>query len=104
VELLQDLRKELVAADEVDEMRKGSGETQKIDDGIHSHAYVLGRGPEYWQQVRSYALEDALLSPKEVGIVDVDCRMPYKLPSERQSDVLVAVEKRVIQESFCVPA
>jgi hypothetical protein len=99
-----DLQKELVEADEVDEKKKGAEKTQKIDDGIHSQTYVLGRGAEYWKQVRAYGLENALLSPKEIGITDVACQIPYKLPSEKQSDIILAVEKRVIEEGFFVPA
>jgi hypothetical protein len=104
VGLMADVRKELVGADEIDEKRRGAEKTQKIDDGIHSQTYVLGRGAEYWRQVRDYALESALLSPKENGIIGIACQIPYKLPSERQSDLLLSIEKRVIEEGFYVPA
>jgi hypothetical protein len=102
VPLRQDLEGELLDAEEIVEKKKGAERTQKIDNGIFSQQSVLMKGAEYWKQVAAYGLDRACLSPKEMGIIAIACQIPSKLPSEKQSDVVLQIEKKVIEEGFFV--
>lgn len=98
----QDLEAELVDAEEVSEKKKGAERIQKIDDGILSQQYVLMKGAEYWKQIAAYGLERACLSPKEMSIITIACQIPSKLPTDKQADVILGIQKKVIEEGFFV--
>ena len=102
IPIRQDLEGELLDAEEVSDKKKGAERIQKIDDGIMSQQYVLAKGAEYWKRVAEYGLDRACLSPKEMSIIAIACQIPSKLPTERQSDVVLQIEKRVIEEGFFV--
>ena len=44
-----------------------------------------------------------LLTPKEIGILEVAAQMPKKLPIESQSRILLEILKRSQVEGFAVP-
>ena len=102
VPMRQDLRSELLDAEDVGETRKVAEKTQRIDNGIFSQQYVLNKGAEYWKQVAAYGIDKKCLSEKEMGILAIACQMPSKVPSDKQSDVLLQVEKKVIAEGYFV--
>ncbi len=98
--LSQDLIAELLAVEEVAERGKNAEKIQVIDNGIFSQKYVLEKGAEYWKQVAQYGLNGKILSPKEMEIVGIACKIPNKIPSEKQSQIIIEVEKRVKREGF----
>ncbi len=106
--LIQDLsiplKKELVAelldSDEMTELQKDAEKIQKIDNGIITQQYVLEKGAAYWKQIAEYGLKSKILSPKEMGIIEIACEIPKKIPTEKQSEVLIQIEKKVEKEGF----
>ena len=68
--------------------------------GIHAQTYVVERGAEHWSKLRDWNNAERKLSPKEMGVLNVACSIPRKIPSEKQSDILIAAEKRAIEEGF----
>jgi hypothetical protein len=74
--------------------------TQKIDNGIEAQRVVLAiTGPE-WAELGAYLTSKRLLTPKEQGIVAVAAQIPVKLPSEKQSQVLIEIMKKAQLEGF----
>jgi hypothetical protein len=82
-------------------LRDGS-RSQAIEDSVHSLTYVVEKGSNYWSQLREWNNSNRKLTPKEMGILDVACEMPRKIPSEKQTDILVSAEKRAIENGFFV--
>lgn len=93
----------LLDAEAVSEKKRSAQKTQRIDDGIFSQQAVLNKGAEYWKQVAAFGLERACLSPKEMSIMSLACQIPSKLPSEKQCDVVLEVERKIIEEGFFFP-
>jgi len=86
---------EKVAEREVD-----SGRNQSIQDSIHAQTYVLEKGASHWELLREWNRINKKLSPKEIGILDTACSIPRKFPSEKQAPILMAAEKRAIENGF----
>lgn len=102
IDISKDLLAELLDTDEVVERAKSAEKVQAIDNGIVSQAYVLEKGSGYWKQVAQYGLKGKHLSPKEMGIIRVACEIPVRIPSEKQSRVIVEIEKKLKDIGFFV--
>ncbi|MBK8990093.1 MAG: AIPR family protein [Chloroflexi bacterium] len=102
VTLNQDLIIELLDVQEVLDRAKDAEKTQTIDNGIFSQKYVIEKGADYWKQVAQYGLKGKHLSPMEMEIIQIACKIPNKIPSEKQSQVIIKIENKVIAEGFFV--
>jgi hypothetical protein len=85
--------------DAVDD-KKDAEKKQIVDNGIIVQKNALEKGAEYWKQIASYGMKHSLLSSKEMGILEIACEIPLKIPSEKQSEVLLQIEKKVKNEGF----
>jgi hypothetical protein len=81
-------------------VEREAGKKQAVLSGIEAQTYVVTRGARHWAALRNWNEINRKLSPKEMGILDVACAMPRKLPTEQQVLVLIAAEKRAIGEGF----
>lgn len=77
---------------------------QTIKDGIGIQTYVVQQGSAHWQLLREWNEKERRLTEKEMGVLEVACAMPRRLPSEAQCAVLVAAEKRAVIDGFHNPA
>ncbi len=100
IPLSEEVTKQLLDRDEHLSMEKSAEQLQKMDNGIMSQAAIVDKGAEYWKKIAQFGLNGKFLTPKEMSIVEIACAIPYKLPSEKQSSVLLDVEKRLIEEGF----
>lgn len=100
ISLSQELVNELIDAKEVEILAKGAQKIQAIDNGILLQKYIIDKGAQYWKEVAQYGLAGKYLSPKEMNIMGIACRIPEKIPSEKQSQVIAAIEKRIKNEGF----
>ncbi|MFC1621241.1 AIPR family protein [Candidatus Omnitrophota bacterium] len=92
--------KELVDIEEVAHEKKSAAKEQRMVNDIQNQTYVLGKRSEYWKRMSSWGVKKKLLTVKEMDILAVACRMPGKIPSEKQSKVLISIEKRIKKEGF----
>jgi hypothetical protein len=83
--------KTLVGMDEQKAEQKQAKKTQQIDDGIDAQKKVLEVPAQKWSKIRQVGIEKRFLTEKEVGIIRVAEQIPQKIPSEKQSEVLVGV-------------
>jgi len=61
---------------------------------------VIDQGAEYWKKIAQYGMRERLLSPKEMKLVEVACKIPLKIPTEKQSQLVIKIEKKLIREGF----
>ncbi len=71
-------------------------------NGIQAQTYVFERGAEYWSKLKEWNAVRRVLSPKEIGILEIACLLPAKFPSEKQAPILINAEKRAVEEGFYV--
>jgi flagellar biosynthesis regulator FlaF len=82
---------------------KSALQTQKIDNGIEAQRQVIAIAPATWQRLRTQMSAKRLLTPKEVGIMQIAAQIPNKIPTESQSRVLLEILRRSQVEGFTVP-
>lgn len=83
--------KELISRDIVEEKAKDSRKVQKIDNSIKAQTEVLRYSAEQWTNVLEAGRRKGFLSPKEIGILEVATCIPAKIPSEKQSVILIEI-------------
>jgi hypothetical protein len=98
--LSQEFIDELIDKEENTYVEKDAEKSQRIDNGISVQSYVVEKGADYWKAIREWNNAKQILSPMELSILDVSCSIPSKIPSEKQADILVNLEERVIKEGF----
>lgn len=90
----------LIGVDEQNAENKQAKKTQQIDDGIDAQRKVLEVPAQKWSIIRQVGIEKRFLSEKEVGIIRVAEQIPQKVPSEKQSEVLVRVLEKAQAEGI----
>lgn len=93
-------REGLVSNYVVREERQNARTTQKIDSGIEAQAAVFKVSKDDWEQVRTFGMQARILTPTDIGILDLVTGRKSGLPSERQSARLLQVLSRAIDHGF----
>ena len=89
--------------DDAKDEQRSAQQAQKDLNKIHVLQYVVEKGEQYWWKLRDWDDGKHILSPKERGVLDIACKISRgKIPSDAQAKVLVAAEKRAIEEGFYV--
>ena len=81
---------------------KDAKEVQSIDNGILAQKYVLEKGAPFWNKIVSWSYKNKVFSPKETGLLQTASEIPFKIPSEKQSILLLDIEKKANREGFSV--
>jgi hypothetical protein len=102
ISLNQDVEIYLIGGDEIKSQKTDAEKIQKIDNGIITQKYVIDKGGNYWKQLSKFGLEKSLLSLKEMSILEIACSIPNKIPSEKQSLIVVDVEQKLKKEGFYI--
>lgn len=91
-------RRELISAGEQSDAKKAAVKEQRMLNGIEAQAAVLEGGSEFWREVREWGVSRKILSPIEVGVLNVAAEVPGKIPSEKQSLIAVQTLSRLQAE------
>jgi hypothetical protein len=98
--LRNDISGYLINVEQNRELEKDAGKTDEIQSGIQVQTYVIEKGAAHWDLLREWNSRNRKLTGKEVDILSIACSIPRKIPMEKQAAILVAAEKRAIQEGF----
>lgn len=90
----------LASAEDNRHEAKTARQTQKIDNGIEVQRQVFEVPPAQWSAILREGSNRRLLTPKEMGILQIAAQMPAKIPTERQSAILLDVLGRFRQEGI----
>ena len=74
--------------------------TQKVDNGIEAQRRVLEIPAAHWSRIQSALSAKRLLSPKEIGVLNIATRMPSTIPTELQCGVLLAIADKAHAEGI----
>lgn len=92
--LPQEFYDRLTSLEEQTATVRSAKQTQRIDNGIEAQRKVLAVSAEEWFRLHSFLNERSLITAKENGILKIAMQLPNKLPSEKQSLILL----RLIEE------
>ncbi|WP_028465646.1 AIPR family protein [Nisaea denitrificans] len=74
--------------------KRAARNTQKLDNGIEAQTRILAIPAARWTAVHEALVAKRLLTPKEIGILNIAMQMPTKIPSEKQCVILLdTIEK-----------
>ncbi|MRH77606.1 AIPR family protein [Spiribacter sp. C176] len=90
----------LISSDAQKNEQKQAKKVQRIDDGIDAQRKVLKVPGQAWSKIRQVGVEREILTEKEVGIIRVAEQIPHKIPSEKQSEILIAVLDKAREEGI----
>lgn len=79
---------------------KTARQTQKIDNGIEVQRQVFAVPSAQWSLILKEGTSRRLLSSKETGILRIAEQMPAKVPTEKQSAVLIEILSKAQQEGI----
>lgn len=92
----------LVSRDEENYQKREAAKVQNIDDGIVAQKRVVSIPPSRWKQLLAELAAKKLLSEKEVGILTVATQIPSKIPTDKQSIVLLEILEKAKSEGIVV--
>jgi hypothetical protein len=93
---------ELVSAEEARAEKKDARKVQKLDNGINDQMRVIQIGASGWRRVREEGTRLKLLTEKEIGVLRVAEQIPTRLPTEKQSAILIEILERAESEGVTV--
>lgn len=67
---------------------------QRVLNGIEAQTAVVKAGGAFWRQVRDWAVENRVLSVRELDALGIAARMPQLVPSEKQCQAVVTALTR----------
>ncbi|MBC8784071.1 AIPR family protein [Pseudomonas fluorescens] len=94
--------KEMISKEDHQHEAKTARETQKIDNGIEAQKQVIAIPASSWQSFYTKMSAKLLLTPKEIGVLQVAIQIPTKIPTENQSKVLIKVLEKGISEGVTI--
>ena len=92
--------KTLIGIDEQKAASKDARKTQQIDDGIYAQRKVLEVSAQKWSKILRIGTQKGLLTEKEAGILRVAEQIPKKIPTEKQSEVLISIFEKAQDEGI----
>ena len=85
IKWIEELDDELISKEEQTEIREDGKKGQRILNGIEAQIAVVNAGAQFWADALEWGKTRNLLSPTEVGILEVATRIPTRTPTEKQS-------------------
>ena len=86
---------ELVSLEEDKELKHESSLDQKELHGIEAQSLVVEVGADFWKKVLSWCVKEEECTEKERGIMRYAAAIPSKIPSDKQSIILVETMERL---------
>ncbi len=93
---------QLVSLDDQAAAVLNAKKTQRIDDGIEAQRKVLDVSAVEWSRIHQNLREKGALTPKEAGVLKVAMQIPVKIPTEKQSLVLLDILDKAHMEGVAV--
>jgi len=90
----------MVSKDEVKHEVKSAAKVQKIDTGVEAQKKVFEITAQRWKTIALEGTKRKLFTPKELGILQVAVQMPSKIPSDKQSVILLEIYQKAEMEGI----
>lgn len=97
-----DFMDRLLSLDDQATETRSARKTQRIDNGIEAQRHVLAVPAPEWARIHQALLAKNLLTPKEIGVLQVAMKIPVKIPTEKQCAILLDVLGRGRAEGIVI--
>ena len=75
-----------------------------LSNSVEAELEVHELGAAFWADVRNWARDRGLLTPRENGILETCSAMPGRLPSGKQCEIAIAILEKVRKQGFSASA
>ena len=96
--LPEEFWKTLSTSEDAQHQAKTARQNQKIEDGIGVQTQVIQIPTAQWSQILRKGALDGLFTPKEIDILKIALQIPHKIPTEKQSAILIEILARAKEE------
>lgn len=93
----------LISQDSANERAKEVRAEKAVTSSVEAELEVHRYGASFWAEARNWARERGLLSPRELGVLEICAAIPGKMPSDKQCTIALDVCKKLEYEGFSVP-
>ena len=90
----------LVSKADIAAAKRDERDGQRVADGLEAQKEVLAAGGEFWRSVRDFATKQRLVSNDDLTALGRACVIPKQLPTDKQSERLIALRKRCEEAGF----
>ena len=91
---------ELISAEEEKDIKSEGAREQKELNGIEAQSIVVEAGARFWKSVLTWCKREGEATDKELSILQCAASIPAKLPTDKQSIILVDLMAR-LQKGGC---
>ncbi|AIY39179.1 hypothetical protein LT85_0019 [Collimonas arenae] len=79
---------------------KEAKQIQKADNGIATQIAVLNIPGSQWGNMLAWADENKLLTPKQLDLLRLASKMPFKLPNEKQCGQIWQLHQKLLEDGY----
>ncbi len=79
---------------------KTAKEIQKIDNGIATQVAVLNVSGSQWASLRTWAIENKLLTQTQSDLLLLASKIPLKIPSDKQCTLIWQLHEQLLDEGY----
>ena len=94
------LEAELLSSAERADAKRTAVQDHKMLTGIEEQTMVVQAGSDFWSAAKAWGMAKGLLSPDDMGILDVAESIPARIPTDVQSRRAIGILRR-LQEEGC---
>lgn len=91
---------ELISLDEQKDRKREGRKDQKVLNGIEAQTAVFNAGGEFWKQVKDWGVSRNYLSERDLGVLTIAAQIPDKIPSDKQSALILDILSRLQSEGL----
>lgn len=92
----------LVSKETIQNEKKQARKVQKMDDGIEAQKTILEIAPKQWTSLLLQCSSLDVFTEKELEIVRIATQIPKKIPTEKQSKLLIETLKKAESEGVVI--
>lgn len=83
IDLPDSFFKELISKQDLNTEKKEAKQVQRIDNGIEAQKLVFKIAEQKkWCEIKQFGIDNDMLTPKEIKLMDIACAIPKKIPQE----------------------
>jgi hypothetical protein len=98
IEWPRDFMNELLSKQELESIARGGVQDQRMMNGIEAQLAVVRAGPDFWRAALNWGIARKVLSQKEIEILEIASGGSSRIPSDRQSIVIIKTLQKLRRE------
>ena len=100
IDIPEDIENCLITIDEQKVAQKSAKKEQKVVNEIQAQTTVVNYPVEMWMRLSEFVVRNHMVTPTDVSVLAIACKMPAKIPNTYQCKRLFALLRKASEEGF----